>query len=884
MALETKPEENSKIKTGIEGLDRIFGGGLIKGSCLLVEGAPGCGKTTLGLQFAYSGAALYNEPSLLITFEQLPDQIYRDALSLGWDLREAEKSGKLRVMCMSPEAFQEELANPEGLFKFQADEMGLKRIVIDSATHFQQITADPIELRHIIYGVRNELARLGLTAVLTKEIENRSGDHIPFEEYVVDAVIRLSYERSDSAGARARFLEVLKSRGQAHIPGQHSFIIQKGGLTVFPRLLTRDRRIETSYGIESRLSTGVEGLDEMLDGGIPPGYAVLVAGSTGTGKTTLGLQFLCEGAAKGEKGLLVSFEENPEKITRLASGYGFDLDKFISEGLLRIMHQTPAGLLADQFLYDLDNLLNDFHPSRVVLDSLTDLNFAVRDPARLQDATWTLANLIESYGATALLTNEIPDVMGSFAISDVHLSILVDGIILLRYVEIESEIQRAISILKMRGVDHDKNIRRFTVTDCGLDIGPLFEGHEGIMGGTPQPRDITMSLFSIDEEDQKLNDELVRRFTKLNPRIKVEPLALSFNPDEARDMVMNVLQSRTTDMGVVPVDVYWMEEMAKNRMLMRIDHFFPTSMREAFLDRAIQQCTIDGHIYGVPAFITAGVLFYRADLLKKYGFNPPLTWDELIQQAQTILRGENDPDLHGFIFQGYEYEGGSCAFLEFLWSNGGDILDSNGNVALESSNALSALAHMRDFIHTYHLTPEKVTRCEFGSEKYSDFIEGKAVFLRMWPHVMQAVESPGSKVAGKVRIAPLPAGPMGNQGVSVLGGWNLSIPMHTKSPAAAWNFIRFSTSYESQKLKAINGGPLPTLKSLYEDPDVLRSKPYYAGLPEILASARRRQDIPSYPQISKRIQRRVSAMLRNEITPEETARLLSQDIRQILNR
>ena len=883
LKVTTVQQTAAKIRTGIEGLDQVLGGGLIEGTCALIEGAPGCGKTTLGLQFAYLGATQYDEPALVVTFEEFPDQLYRDALSLGWDLRTIEQTGKLRVMCMSPDAFQEELSHPEGFFEMRRAEMGLKRVVIDSATHFQQITSDPVELRKIIYGVRNGLARLGVTSMLTKEIETRTGEVIPFEEYVVDAVIRLTYERADNGGARSRFLEVLKSRGQPHASGRHAMILQTGGITVYPRVLQPARRVETKVDLEQRLSTGVSGLDEMLTGGVIPGYIVLVAGSTGTGKTTLGLQFLCDGVARGEKAMLVSFEERPEKIARLAAGYGFDLDAMAEKGLLRIVHRMPAGLLADQFLHELNAELRGFQPARVVLDSLTDLGFAVRDPGRLQDATWTLANMIESAGATALMTNEIPDVMGQFTISDVHLSIIADGIVLLRYVEIESEMQRAISVLKMRGVDHDKNIRRFTVTDRGLEIGPLFEGHEGIMGGTPQHRDIVMSLFSIDEEDQKINDELTKRFTKINPRVKVQPLTLSFNPDEARDMVMNVLRSKTTDMGVVPVDVYWIEEMARSRMLLRLDHFFPPADREAFLDIAIRQCRHEGHIYGVPSFITAGVLFYRADLLKKYGFKPPTTWDELIAQSRTILDGEKNPELQGFIFQGYEYEGMSCAFLEFLWSNGGDVVDGDGNVVIDSPEAIGALTYMRDFIHKHKITPEKITRAEFV-EDYDDFVEGNAVFLRLWPHVMQAVESEGSRVAGKVKIAPLPAGPMGKHGVSVIGGWNLSIPTHTKSPAAAWSFIRFSTSYESQKQKAIKGGPLPTLKSLYDDPDVRRSKPYYAGLPEILSSARLRQDIPSYPQISKRIQRRVGAVLRGEMEPEEAAGLLAGDVRGILGK
>ena len=859
------------ISTGVDGLDRILGGGLLEGNCVLVEGAPGTGKTTLGLQFVCQGAMAHGERGMVVTFEESPDQMIVDARQIGWDLLKLEDQGLIRMLCISPDAFHDEVLDEQGFMDLLKTELDVKRIMIDSTTHFQQITPHPFELRKLVFGLKNALRRLRMTSILVEEIEAVSGGYIPFSEYVVDTVLRLYYEPVDGGRGRARTVEVLKSRGQGHIGGRHAFTIREGGITVFPRTMPRQTIREKKSGAFQRALTGVSGMDDMLGGGLIRGFTTLVAGSTGTGKTTFGLQFLARGASLKEQGLLISFEERPGKIQRLASACGLDFAGGVESGRIRILHRPVAGLFFEEFLSDLEQEVSKHPPRRVVIDGLTDISLAIEPQSRLREALWALSSVLEPTHATVLMTSEIPDVVGQFSITDQHLSVLVDGIILLRYVEIDGEMQRAVSVLKMRGIDHDKNIRRFTIGDRGLEVGAMFEGHEGILGGVPHARDISMSLFSIDEEDQKVNAEIIARFTRLNPRVRVEPLVVSFSADEARDMVMNVLSSKTTDMGVVPVDVYWMPEMARQRMLQRLDHLFPPTEQQAFLDVAMRQCVHEGHVYGAPSFADVGTLLYRKDLLDKYGFAPPETWDELIHQSKAIMSGEGG-EMRGFLFKGHECEGLSCSLLEYIWSSGADV------AALTRQNLLNAMRFHRDLIHEHHVAPVSVTETPAGPDTYQEFVEGRAVFLRSWPHVMQIVEGEQSQVRGRVGIAQLPTGPRGRESHPVMGGWNLCIPLHTKSPTAAWSFIRYSTSYECQKLKAIRGGPLPALKSLYSDPDVLRSKPYYSDLPRVFASAWFRQDIRDYTAISRLLQQRASAVLRGEVEPESAAEVLGREI------
>ncbi|MGD9498220.1 MAG: RAD55 family ATPase, partial [Armatimonadota bacterium] len=282
------------VGTGIPGLDEILGGGLRAGSCTLLEGIPGTGKTTVGLGFLYYGAVSAAEPGIAITFEQFPEQMIADAAQFGWDLQALEERGLVRVMCTSPDVFLDQLSEVGGLVDRMVTEMGARRLLIDSASHLHQITHDPREQRAIFYSMINGLKRAGLTSIVTKELESTEVTEIPFEEYLCDTVVRLD-NRMVGDLRRRRYVEVVKSRGLSHRSGRHGFELGDDGPRVYPRYEPAPRPVDEACPV-GRLSTGVAGLDRMLSGGLPSGSATLVAGSAGVGKTTLGLQFICEGA------------------------------------------------------------------------------------------------------------------------------------------------------------------------------------------------------------------------------------------------------------------------------------------------------------------------------------------------------------------------------------------------------------------------------------------------------------------------------------------------------------------------------------------------------------------------------------------------------------
>ncbi len=467
------------LSTGVPGLDDLLTGGVRTGSALLVEGVPGAGKTTLGMQFLQAGFAA-DEPGLIITFEEFPQQLYQDALSFGWDLRAREEEGQLRVVCTSPQVFLDQLSEVGGLIDTVVAEIGAKRLLLDSVSHFSQVTGEPTPLRALVYSMLNGLKRAGLTSFITKELDSALLDQVPFEEYLSDVVVRLTYEMGGDM-RRRRYVEVVKARGTDHATGKHALRITDHGVVVYPRP-TPGPGPRAAVG-PSAIPSGVAGLDEMLGGGLPQGGSTLVAGSAGVGKTTLALQFLVAGAERGEPGMLVCFEESPERLQRLAATNEIPLERYVSAGLIEIMHRSPVGLLPEELFYDLRQHLAEQSAQRLVVDSLTDLEMSLGGHLDLRELVYDLVGLAREAGVTSVLTTEIPELFGQNCITGHHLSVMVDGIILLKYLEMDSEIQRALSVLKMRGCRHDQTIRRYELGERGLRVLERFEGTEGVMIG-----------------------------------------------------------------------------------------------------------------------------------------------------------------------------------------------------------------------------------------------------------------------------------------------------------------------------------------------------------------------------------------------------------------
>ncbi len=869
------------VSTGIAGLDQILDGGLRRGSCTLLEGVPGTGKTTLGLRFVHHGASAADEPGIVITFEQFPEQMVDDAAQFGWDIQSLEEQGRMRIMCTSPEVFLDQLSEVGGVVDRLVSEMGARRVLIDSASHLAQICKDEAEQRNQFYSMINGLKRAGLTTIVTKELETAQVRQIPFEEYLCDTVIRLD-NRMVGSSRRRRFIEVVKSRGQAHRMGRHGFQITDDGPVVYPRW-DPEPVAEPETCPSRRQSTGVKGLDRMLNGGLIAASATLVAGSAGVGKTTLGLQFLCNGAGEDEPGVYVTFEESPGRLVCQAEGFGLQLNELCSDDMISIIHEAPTTVRFEKLLIDVMHEVDRIGAKRVVFDSVTDLDMAFPDKEGVREGVYELVSMLQSRGVTSVLTTEVPELFGQTYVSDEHLSIIVDTIILMKYLELESEIQRAVSVLKMRGSGHDTGIWRYIIRNRGIEVQSRFEGAEGVMAGAARTTQIALSVRSFNEFDEQFNAELLDRFSQIHPNVEPVSLTIPYNPDEVLDTVQTALRAESTHLSVAPLCLYWTPEIIKSGGLREVDDLLEPDEWDQHMPEVIRPARGDGQMYGVPAIAVCGALMYRRDLLEEHGFSAaPATWDELIEQAQKVLIDEEDENLIGFQFPGYLYEGLSTSFLTNLWSNGGQVIDEDGSCTLDSEAAREALAFMHAAIHEHGITPPNVTSYGGGLEPQDDFIEGRTLFLYMLPSVLQEINQPDSALSGRVGLAPPPHGPHGERGYSFLGGWHFGIPINARAPVAAGEFIQFMASAEVQKERAMRGGPLPTITSLYRDPEVLAFNPHYPTVYELLSTARRRNDIPNYMQVSELLQRHLHPVLSGNRGPDEALGELIPQVRELV--
>jgi multiple sugar transport system substrate-binding protein len=375
----------------------------------------------------------------------------------------------------------------------------------------------------------------------------------------------------------------------------------------------------------------------------------------------------------------------------------------------------------------------------------------------------------------------------------------------------------------------------------------------------------------------ELFKKLLEKFEVNNYQIKVRDETLPASTDEQHQFYVMNLESRSYDFDVFSMDIIWVPEFARAGWLRDLSHLLPKTEREEFFPGPLKAVTYRGRIYAVPWYVDAGLLYFRKDLLQKYGLSPPKTWKDLVDAAQYILSKENG--LYGFIWQGKQYEGLVCNTLEYLWSNGGEVLKGD-EVTIDSTENIFALQFMRDIIVKYKVTPSLVTTATEETTRHI-FGNGKAVFMRNWPYAWNVFEQEGSAIKGKVGVAHLPSF-AGNESTSTLGGWQLGVNRYSKHPEAAEKLVRFLTSAESQKTIALTVGYKPARKSLYKDQDLLKNQPFFSSLYEVFMNARPRPVTPYYMMMTQVLQPEFSAVISGIRTPEQALKSSQRQINYIL--
>lgn len=482
-------EIDDLIKTGIPGLDEIFLGGIKKNNIILLEGSPGTGKTTLGLEFIYRGAKDFKECGLIISFELSPQKLLRDARGFGWDLASLQKKNKVKLIYTNPSVILQELQNPEGVLINEIKAIGAKRILIDGLTPLkifgELVNGRPF--RDSLHLLVENLQRFGVTAIMTRELPEGAAagtGQLDHEQFVCDTIVTIS--NTTNQRNPQRFLEVKKSRGQDFIPGQHTMRIEgMRGISVFRRTQSRPKTFNHQTTSDVRSSIGIKSLDDIMGGGVFDGSVTLAVGISGTGKTVLGVQFLVEGAKHGKRGLHITLDEHPKQIERNAKSLKSGLEKYIKSGDIMIHYESPLELEMDVHFENIIKLVEENNIERVVVDSLAAYESANRKEAHA--FIYALVTYFKNKLITTVCNYESPELLGLSQISvDLKASAIVDNIILLNYVEISTRLRRAITVPKVRGTAIPQLTKEFVIEEGGIRLLDDEENFAGDLQEVPQ--------------------------------------------------------------------------------------------------------------------------------------------------------------------------------------------------------------------------------------------------------------------------------------------------------------------------------------------------------------------------------------------------------------
>ena len=458
-----------KAPTGIEGLDEITGGGLPKGRPTLVCGGPGCGKTLLAGEFLVRGATQFGEPGAFISFEETSEELAQNVRSLGFDLDALVADKKLAIDYVRVERAEIDESGEydlEGLFLrlgLAIDSVGAKRIVLDTIESlFGGFTNEALlrsELRRLFRWLKDK----GVTAVITGERGERSFTRQGLEEYVSDCVILLDHRVNEQVSTRR--LRIVKYRGTTHGTNEYPFLIDESGFSVLPLSgLQLDHAVSNE-----RVSSGVPGLDSMLDGkGYYRGSSILVSGTAGTGKTSVAAHFAHETARRGERCLYLAFEESPSQLIRNMQSIGVALAPFVNKGVLQVRTSRPTLHGLEMHLVQLHKTVAEFEPSAVVIDPVSnfiDTSTAIETRAMLL----RLIDFLKAKQITALLTHLTSGGRATEA-TDIGISSLIDTWLLVRDFETGDQRSRGLYVLKSRGMPHSKEIREFLITPRGIEL------------------------------------------------------------------------------------------------------------------------------------------------------------------------------------------------------------------------------------------------------------------------------------------------------------------------------------------------------------------------------------------------------------------------------
>ena len=481
----TETTAEGLLGTGIPGLDAILGGGLTPGRIYLIEGEPGTGKTTTGLQFLQEGVRR-GEPVLYITLAESEEEVRAVAASHHWDMAGIQIHEVLPSQdLLKPEqqytmfhASEVEMAGTLQQILGGVEEYKPKRVVLDSLSELQLLADTPLRYRRQVLALKQFFSRRNCTVMLLDDRTSSSADLQV--RSIAHGVIQLEQSVKDY-GAERRRVRVIKFRGREFTGGLHDYSIFKGGLAVHPRLVAAETR---SLQERRQLQTGLAELDTLLGGGIEQGTSTLIVGPPGTGKSSLAAQIASAALQRGERAAMFLFEESASNLLHRADGLNMKLRAAIESGKLSVQQIDPAELSPGQFSSAVCKAADD-GASVIVVDSLNGFMNAMPEERFMATHLHELLTYLGQRGVVTLLVGVQQGMLGGTMSSSLDASYLADNVLMLRYYEHDGEVKQAVSVFKKRGSLHERTIRSFSMSPKGIQVGETLRGYRGILTGVP---------------------------------------------------------------------------------------------------------------------------------------------------------------------------------------------------------------------------------------------------------------------------------------------------------------------------------------------------------------------------------------------------------------
>jgi circadian clock protein KaiC len=477
-----------RLSTGIPGLDDILHGGLARGFLYLIEGNPGAGKTTLALQFLIEGATR-GEKGLYLSLAESGDELRHVAASHGMNLKNIEIckisppeiAGEIEQQYTVFQPAEVELADVLETILAKVRDLQPSRVIIDSMSELRMLARDSLRYRRQVLSLKQFFEGRECTTLL---LDERFRDNTESQvQTIAHGVISLEVLQRNYGITRRR-LEVLKVRASSFREGYHDYVIVKGGVRVFPRLVSgehRGMRVDPE-----NLPSGVAELDSLFNGGVQRGTSTLVVGPTGCGKSTLCTQFVLSAAKRGEKSAIFTFDETRQSFTVRSRGLGMDLDHYLEDGNIYLEQVDPAELSPGEFVHRIRAGVEEKKWRIVVIDSLNGLLNSMSEEQALTVQLHELLSYLNQVGVASFMVLAQYGILGSTISSPTDVSYLADNVLLLRYFEAGGEVRQAISVMKRRSGPHERSIRELQMTSGRLMIGDPLRNFVGVLTGTPE--------------------------------------------------------------------------------------------------------------------------------------------------------------------------------------------------------------------------------------------------------------------------------------------------------------------------------------------------------------------------------------------------------------